>query len=499
MGIIIRQSIKGTIVTYIGSFIGFLTTMFIVTKYLTQEELGLTRVLFDAAFILASLSMLGLPASIIKFFPHFKNENNHNNGFFFYMITIPLMGMLIFFSLFLLLKQPISNYFSENSRLFVKYYNYVIPLAFFILYWIIFESYSSVFKRIAVPKLIREVIIRLLLIVVYLLYAFRIINIDGFVACYVAVYGIAMLLVFLYVSRIGTVSLKYNSDFIDKPLKKEYISYSLFILLGAFGSTIISKIDVFMISANIGLSSTGIYTIALFMAAVIEIPSRSVSAISIPIVTEHLKNGNYQDVDNLHKKVALNQLIVGSFIFLIIWINIDNIYAIIPNGADYIAGKWAFLFLSITNMISITFNFGAFIIQYSRYYYWSTILMIILSLFTVLTNILLIPIWGVTGAAIATTITCIITYTIQQVLLFKKLKTNPFSFSIIKLLLVILGALIIHYILPTLTNHWLDGIYRTLIIGSCCGLSIYYLNISSEVNTITDMIFSFLHHKILNK
>ena len=45
MGIIIRQSIKGTIVNYVGVAIGFVTTFFIVTKYLTTEELGLVRVL----------------------------------------------------------------------------------------------------------------------------------------------------------------------------------------------------------------------------------------------------------------------------------------------------------------------------------------------------------------------------------------------------------------------------------------------------------------------
>ena len=43
MGIVIKQSIKGTIVNYVGIAVGFVTTFFIVTKYLTQEEIGLTR------------------------------------------------------------------------------------------------------------------------------------------------------------------------------------------------------------------------------------------------------------------------------------------------------------------------------------------------------------------------------------------------------------------------------------------------------------------------
>ena len=40
MGIIIRQSIKGTIANYIGIAIGFVTTFFVLTKYLSTEEVG---------------------------------------------------------------------------------------------------------------------------------------------------------------------------------------------------------------------------------------------------------------------------------------------------------------------------------------------------------------------------------------------------------------------------------------------------------------------------
>ena len=60
MGIVIKQSIKGTIVNYVGIAIGFVTTFFIITKYLTQEEIGLTRVLIDAAILFASSTSSGV-------------------------------------------------------------------------------------------------------------------------------------------------------------------------------------------------------------------------------------------------------------------------------------------------------------------------------------------------------------------------------------------------------------------------------------------------------
>lgn len=202
MGVIIRQSIKGTVVNYVGAFIGFLSTMFIVTRFLTSEEIGLTRVLFEAATLLGTFVQLGTTSSAIRFFPFFKSKDGRNNGFFFYLVALPLVGCCLFIPVAWLLKQPVCAYFEQNSALFVDYYNWLFPLMFFIVYLGVFETYSNLLMRIAVPKLIREVVIRLLLIGVYILYAVHVTGMTGLVATYIAVYGIAMFLNLWYASRI---------------------------------------------------------------------------------------------------------------------------------------------------------------------------------------------------------------------------------------------------------------------------------------------------------
>ena len=74
MGIIAKQSIRGTIVTYLGVAVGFVTTFFVLTRFLTAEEIGLARVLVDAATLFIGLAQLGTSASIIRFYPHFKSS-----------------------------------------------------------------------------------------------------------------------------------------------------------------------------------------------------------------------------------------------------------------------------------------------------------------------------------------------------------------------------------------------------------------------------------------
>ena len=47
VGVIAKQSIRGTIVTYLGIAVGVFTTFFVLTRFLTTEEIGLARVLID--------------------------------------------------------------------------------------------------------------------------------------------------------------------------------------------------------------------------------------------------------------------------------------------------------------------------------------------------------------------------------------------------------------------------------------------------------------------
>jgi Na+(H+)/acetate symporter ActP len=74
MGIIAKQSIQGTIVTYLGVAVGFVTTFFVLTRFLSAEEIGLARVLVDAATLFIGLAQLGTSSSIIRFYPHFKHS-----------------------------------------------------------------------------------------------------------------------------------------------------------------------------------------------------------------------------------------------------------------------------------------------------------------------------------------------------------------------------------------------------------------------------------------
>lgn len=505
MGVVVRQTIKGTIMNYIGVLVGFITTFFIVTKYLTPEEVGLTRVLVDASILLSSLAQLGTSTSAMRYYPYFKDEKEKDHGFFGWSVIIPFVGFIVFTALFFVFKTPIENYFSQNSELFVDYIYFVIPMAFFMMYLLVFETNSNLLMRIVVPKFIREVGIRLMTLIVYLLYAFDVINLDGMVVSLCLTYGIATLLNIIYLFTLKKISFKIQPSYISKWLRKDFIFYTLFLIISSLASNLVPVLNTFFVSGKLGLAVAGINTIAVYIANMVEIPYRSLAAISRPQISQSMKDNNVMEVNVLIQNVSLHQFIASSFIFFLIWINIDLLYTLIPNGNVYDEAKFVVFILAIVKIINTSLNVGATVLSYSKYYYYSLLFTIILTVSTIIMNIKLIPIWGIEGAAIASLISYLIYYTFLLTFVNWRVKVTPFSLKEFYTLLIIVSLFVIDWLLQTYISGYVISSFKILIVGQILDsvlrtsllailgiVSIYKLRISKQVNDIIDKFLSLL-------
>lgn len=505
MGVVVRQSIKGSIMNYLGVIVGIFTTFFIVTKYLTTEEVGLTRVLVDASILLSGLAQLGTSTSAMRYYPYFKDEKERDHGFFGWSVIIPFVGFIIFSILFFIFKQPIENYFSQNSELFVDYIYFVIPMSFFMTYLLVFETNSNLLMRIVIPKFIREVGIRIMTLVVYLLYAFDIINLDGMVISLCLTYGIATLLNIIYLFSLKKVSFKIEPAYVSKWLRKDFIFYTLFLIATSLAGNLIPVLNTFFVSGKLGLAVAGINTIAVYIASMVEIPYRSLAAISRPQISQGMKDNNMLEVNNMTKNVSLHQFMASMFIFFLIWINIDLLYALIPNGNVYDEAKFVVLILSAVKIINTSLNVGATVLSYSKYYYYSLLFTVILTVTAIYMNIKLIPIWGMEGAALASLISYIVYYTFLLTFVNWKIKVSPLSMKELYTVIIILSLFAIDWLLQTymskhlismfgveLIGKILDSVVRTSLLSIIGIVIIYKSKISKQVNDIIDKFLSML-------
>lgn len=495
MGIVIRQSLKGTAVTYLGAMIGFLSTFFIQVAYLKPGEIGLVQVIFQAATLVSSFAMMGLNSSMYRFYPYFKDPNQmdrhgkpKDNGFLFYSIVVSLFGLMVIIPLYYMLRDPISSMYIKNSPQFVDYFDWVVPLTVFLLFWLVFELYAVQLMRIAVPKLIREVVLRLLLIVTFVVYALGWVSFPIMVAIYIICYGICMLLCIIYVGKIGSLSMKHDWSYITPDLRSNFLKYTLIYVAGSIGTKLASQLGLFMVGSLDagGLDSAGIYSIAFYMVAVVEIPSRSMLNIASPIMAEAMSKNDFEKANRLFKRVSLHQVLAGGFIFLIVLINLDSVYAILPNGSKYVAGKAVFLFLGIGKLFEITFNYGNSLLSCSKYYYWNLYYTLGVTLLGIFWQVILIPKYSIAGSAIATLISTALSYAIQQGMISYKLKCSPFSWDLLKAFGIFAIMLGVDFLIPVVGGPWSDMFVRSIPIG-LLGLSLmYFSGISPEGESVVN-------------
>jgi O-antigen/teichoic acid export membrane protein len=255
-------------------------------------------------------------------------------------------------------------------------------------------------------------------------------------------------------------------------------------MLGTLGSSILGRLDLFIVSSELGFELAGIYTIAFYMGTIIEIPARSITAISSPIAAAALRENNLHEANRLYKKVSLNQLIIGGLIFVLVWINIDDIFKIIPNGEVFSQGKWVVFYIGLARLVSMTLNFGGILISFSKYYRWTIFFTFIVATVGIVTNYLLIPKFGISGSAIATLITVIISCGFQQWVVLRKIKGNPYTKGTLKMVLILLILFAINHFLPAFDNAFIDIAFRTSIIGAIALVAIYFGKVSDDMSDV---------------
>lgn len=434
MGVIARQSIRGALANYLGVAIGFFVQFFIVTRYLKPEEIGLTRVLVDAAMLFSSLAQLGANSSIVRFFPYFKDGRN-NHGIFGLSVLLPLAGFVLFSLAFLIFREPLLTLYSEKSPLLADYFYMVPMLTFFALYMTVFETNASVLLRITVPKLVHEVGIRLFTLAAYLLYGFGLISLDVFVWLFCGSYGLAMVLNLLYLLSLGRISFRVDRHFLTRGKRREIVRYTFFMTAVVLAGNI-PLINSLFLGAKAGLALTGVYTIASYIANVVEVPYRSLGAISRPVIATAVKEEQWGEVNRLCRQVSLHQLLVSLLIFYIIWINIDALFAVIPNGREYVGGVGVVFVLGLAKVVNSSLSVGTDILNYSRHYPWALVFITVLTASAIVFNNTLITTMGISGAAMATLCAYGLYYALLHGYLWRKLKVSVFSMGQLKMLVL---------------------------------------------------------------
>jgi O-antigen/teichoic acid export membrane protein len=488
MGLVIRQSIITTIISYLGVVIGYINLLYLYPKFLSPEEVGLFRTIQDAAILLSPFAQFGLASGIFRYYPQFVKDQKTSGSFISLMLLLSVIGFSIFFLVFQLFETSILAYFEDNAKEIIHYASLVLWLTLILLITSLMEAYSRSLLKTVVPNLLREVVSRLLLSIFVLLYFLEYLTFQQFIISTTLGYLLCLIILMLYLAKNGDLKLGLEFSVTHKLKLPELLKYSLLSFAGTAGLVIIGKVDSIMVSGLLGLAANAVYTTAFYMATVIEIPKRALSQVAMPLIARAFEKKDMKDIQTIYQKTSINQFIIGALMLIGVWANLDNIFQLVPKTEIYETGKYVVIIVGFGKLIDMIFGPSSEIIVLSKYYGFNIILIILLAGSIVMANNLLIPTYGINGAAIGAALALIFFNLIKFIFIWATLKMQPFSSGTLKVALITLVAVGVNLVLPKVSYVLVDIAYRSLIITIVFGALVLLSKASTDGNNLVNKL-----------
>jgi O-antigen/teichoic acid export membrane protein len=484
LGIIVKQSVKGTIYVYLGVLLGFITTAILFPRIYSPGENGLLRILVAYSALIAQLGTLGINGVTIRLFPFFKSEDKKHHGFLPLALSVGLTGFLISTILLLIFKPLLVSMSLEKSNLLVEYINYLVVLVFFQLFFSILDIYYSALMNSVHGTWLREVFQRIVIILLIGLYYFGLLSFHQFVLSYIAAISVPTVFIAYTLIREGHFNLKFDLAFLDKQLLRSIGAVALFSILNGFTVIMIQNVDLIMVNKMLGLSAAGIYGIVFFFGIVVSLPARSIYKIANVTAAEAWKNDDRKTLRDIYEKSCLTLFVIGSFLFLGIWLNIDNILHIL--GPDYQSGKWVIFFIGLGCLLDMATGANSSLMGTSKYYKVQSYLLLVLVVVLIALNLVLIPLFGLTGAAISSAAALGLLNLLRFLFLWIKFDLQPYNLRFIYIMMIGIVAYFIANAIPVQFQFIFDLLLRSTVFSLLFLLPVYFFSISTDLNKAAD-------------
>ncbi|NJM78618.1 MAG: oligosaccharide flippase family protein [Flavobacterium sp.] len=479
MGIVINQSIKNTIITYIGFAIGAVNTLYMYVQFLGDTYYGLVGYILSSANILMPLMAFGVHNTLVKYFNEYKTEKEKAE-FLTFILFLPLLLIIPFSVIAYFGYHQIAILLSRENGIVYEYIWQIPVIGLSMGYFEIFYAWVKVHLQSVLGNFIKEVLLRILVSISLFAVYFNWITPVQFVYTLMGIYLFSMLLMKWIAYKVRFPSF----TFVLPKNVKAIITYSLFIILTGGIANLFLEIDKFMLNWYVKIENIAYYSVAIFIATVIAVPSRAMHQITYPITAKLMSENKYDELNVLYKKTSITLQIIGGLILIGILANIEQLYLLLPK--EYAGGIFVVFTIGLSKYFDLILGNNNAIIFNSKYYRTVLFLGVLLLLVTVGLNMIFIPLYGLKGTAFATLLS-ITLYSLSKLLFVVfKMKLFPFSINTLKSFGVLVLTFLVFYFWNFGFNPMVNIVLKsTLITIFYVGIS-YYLRLSADINSVID-------------
>ena len=431
MGVVVKQSFVNILSIACGVLLGAISTLYLYPNHFGEEYHGLVISILVFSNLIQPCVSFGLQVAIIRYFSLQKTKQEQDR-LLWLSVFIPVIIVILVVVSIVANYQDLMTFLSDQNKVLSEYLWIILGIAFANAFFEVQYSWLRIRLKTIFGNFLKELYPRLIIFILLMSFLLTWIDFYQFIWLLFGAYFLRLLLIVGY--NLSVYRPVFSFRF---PINYEDIfKYSLLTFLSAIAATYILDIDKAQINDILGNKQVAYYAVAIYIAAVIEIPLRSLSQIVSPLVAKAINGKNLKDLRSLLTKSADNQLIVSGFIFALVNVNIDELYAIV-NQPGYATAISIVLIVSIGKLFNASMGCINFIISNSKYYRYAFWFSIASAILAVLLNLYLINQYGIIGAAYATLIVIILMNCCKLLLIQVKYRMNPYSKNSIFILLII--------------------------------------------------------------
>ena len=427
MGIIQRQGLKSAIVRVVGMAIGAITTIFLIPAILSVEDIGLIDTMRKMITMGVPLLVMGGPQAIRKYFDPMRSENHSYTLISSYLYVFIFTATIFTLTYFGLKDEIFSIYEAKSPQ--IKAYSLVIYIG---LVGLAVQNFcmaiSSVHRRTVIPDFAQNIMNRGILLILLLLVFLNSIDITNIPRVYTLIFFILPpIATTLYVSRIIKPSLQWPSRATIAKIYKKTFLYNLVQIPLSLSNVILLAVDSIMLSSLAGLASTGVYSIALFMISFLNVSKRSLTQISLPIVSGKFKEEKIEEIRTILSNGAQLMTFATGLLVIALVNGIEILLSIMPNGELFAETRLVLYILGIATLTDHLFGLQQMLIDASSKYVLGLINFLAIVVLVIVLNFLLIPIYGIYGAAITTAIGLVLRAAFNALIMYKSNSLHAFT------------------------------------------------------------------------
>lgn len=226
MGIVLNQSLKNTIITYIGFGIGGISTLFLFPPILGKTYYGLSNYILSAANVIMPLFAVGMQNTLVKFYAQYQTEKERSQ-FLSFTVLFPLLMCIPLAIIGVFFFDDILVFVSKKNPIVKTFILFIPFIALCMAYFEIFYAWARVHMHSVFGNFIKEVGLRLFSLITLIGVYYNWITVVQFIYFTAGIYFVAFLMTMFYAFRIK----KPVFQFVIPDNVKDILVYTFYIIL----------------------------------------------------------------------------------------------------------------------------------------------------------------------------------------------------------------------------------------------------------------------------